>query len=128
MDGCGQLREYAFTCVGRRRCDWNPVVPAIGRATVDLQCPIEQLAMAAPSATERDFIGCGRAANYQLLCIDDGCTWVSLPAPAPPAVVVAAPPTMTLASPTLEITADATLDGAVIPPPPGGASALPPAP
>lgn len=116
VDGCGQLREYAYMCVGRRRCDWQPVVPAVGRATVDMQCAIEQLAMAAPTATQRDFLGCGRAASYQLICTAGGCTWVSMPPPA----VATAPVAPTTATLSLSV-GDPTLETAVIPPPPGSA-------
>jgi hypothetical protein len=112
VDGCGQLREYAYVCVGRRRCDWQPVVPAVGRATVDLQCPIEQLAMAAPIATQRDFLGCGRAASYQLVCGAAGCTWVSMPPPVAAVPTPAPEPILTLS------VGDPTLDAAIIPPPP----------
>lgn len=116
VSGCGQLREYSYVCSGRR-CGFQPIVPAIMRASADLQCAPEMLTALADGASHLAFYGCTHGAAYRLVCLDRGCTWsrteesVSM---APPA----APPLLDV------VTADSSLDGAVIPPPPGAPSAF----
>jgi len=118
LDGCGTSREYAHVCTGRR-CVFQPIVPAILRASGDLQCAPELLTTAAQSPTHRAYYGCSRGAAYELVCVDRGCTWsrtpevVALAAPQPPPVI----PTYTT---------DPTLTDVAIPPPPGATP--PPAP
>lgn len=116
VSGCGQLREYAYVCSGRR-CAFQPIVPAIMRASADLQCAPEMLTALADGAAHLAFFGCTHGAAYRLVCLDRGCTWsrteesVSMAAPPPP--------------PMLDVvTADPSLEAAVIPPPPGAASAF----
>ena len=117
VDGCGQTREYAYVCAGRR-CSFQPIVPAVLRASADLQCAPEQLQFAAQSATHRAFFGCSRGAAYMLVCAGRGCTWsrtpetVALATPSADAYVVPAPAPF----------ADPSLLDVVIPPPPSTAS------
>ncbi len=122
--GCGQIREYAWTCSGRR-CAFQPMIPAIVRASADLQCAPQQLTGQADAPTHRAYFGCMRGAAYALLCLDRGCTWsrtsetVTMGAPTPPQAIVA---TVTRAAPI----ADPTLESVAIPPPPGAPSAFAP--
>lgn len=116
VTGCGQVREYSYVCSGRR-CGFQPIVPAIMRASADLQCAPEMLTALADGSAHLAFFGCTRGAAYRLVCLDRGCTWsrteesVSMAPPAPP--------------PMLDVvTADPSLEAAVIPPPPGAPSAF----
>jgi hypothetical protein len=118
VDGCGQLREYAYVCPGRR-CAFEPIIPAVVRASQDLQCAPQQLVAAADSATHRAFFGCMRGAAYHLLCLDHGCTWSR----TPEAVTITSPEA---AAPTLAPSpVDPVLADVAIPPPPGAAAPVP---
>lgn len=122
VDGCGQMREYAWVCSGRR-CAFQPIIPAVLRASADLQCAPEQLVTQADSATHRAFFGCMRGAAYHLLCLDHGCTWSRTPESVTVAAPVAAPPPVVaglMTAPPI----DPTLEGVAIPPPPGAPSAF----
>jgi hypothetical protein len=119
VDGCGQLREYAWTCAGRR-CQFQPMIPAIVRASEDLQCAPEQLTVQADTATHRAFFGCMRGAAYSLLCVDHGCTWSRTMETVAMASVTGTTTPPPLPPPTF----DPVLADAVIPPPPGAPSAF----
>jgi hypothetical protein len=125
VEGCGQMREYAWTCAGRR-CSFTPMVPAMLRASEDLQCAPQQLTAQADTPTHRAFFGCMRGAAYSLLCVDHGCVWSRTQETVAMASPVAAPTSVAVA-PLPPPIADPTLEGAVIPPPPGAPSAFSPA-
>ena len=89
--GCGRIREYSLVCTTRSRCGWQPIVAAAVLAQTELNCPLEAMSVAAPSATMREVSGCGRANRYELLCDTSlPCRWtrtataVLTDAPAPP--------------------------------------------
>ena len=115
VDGCGQTREYAYVCAGRR-CSFQPIVPAVLRASADLQCAPEQLQFAAQSATHRAFFGCARGAAYMLVCAGRGCTWSR----TPEAVALATPSEDYVPAPAP--IGDPSLLDVIIPPPPSAAS------
>lgn len=126
VDGCGQMREYAWVCPGRR-CAFQPIVPAVVRASEDLQCAPGMLAGTADAPTHRAFFGCTRGAAYTLMCLDHGCTWTrtqeavtiaGAAAPVAPTVSVAVAPSV----------GDPVLAEIAVPPPPGAPSPFAPAP
>jgi hypothetical protein len=100
VTGCGMVREWAIMGRGRGRyqgAQWRPVVPIGQRASAEMACPPEGLAIAAPLPTERTASGCGRAATYAILCGDLDCAWVMTShtgawagAPEPSVVIVPA--------------------------------------
>ena len=141
VDGCGHLLEYELLCAGRH-CTWHRIEPAAVRAARDFACPLTGLAAAVPSATRRDFSGCGRAASYTLACGATHCEWQSYGASgAPAAGGYAASATVSTggygaapgavpppaSGPPAGTVGDASLADIVIPPPPG-AYAEPPQP
>jgi len=89
--GCGRSAEYVHLCQGRR-CQWNGFASAISRAEVALGCFREQITMAAAASTSiRQFAGCGRAVELELICTT-GCTWtVRTPSTPADAIVLPAP-------------------------------------
>ena len=126
VDGCGNLIEYELLCAGRH-CSWHRIEPAALRAARDFACPLAGLAAAVPSATRRDFSGCGRAASYSLTSGANHCEWVSLTAYGPgPGDAAAggygAPPTTAVPAAAV---GDDSLADVVIPPPPGAAAVAP---
>lgn len=134
VDGCGQMREYAYVCPGRR-CAFEPIVPAVMRASADLQCAPDQLSVAADRPTHRAFYGCSRGAAYALFCLDHGCTWSRTGEAVAPAGAPASTPFATLSTaptaapaPTPPPAGDPTLADVAIPPPPGAPSAFAPTP
>lgn len=64
LRGCERIREYSLVCRRGRRCNWQPMTPAALLATRDLACPLEAMSVAAPSASTRDLVGCGRMGRY----------------------------------------------------------------
>ncbi len=92
LRGCERIREYALVCRRGRRCTWQPMTPAAMLAMRDLACPLEAMSVAAPSASTRDLIGCGRMGRYAIACVEDAvCRW-NLLAPVGPDVAVVPPP------------------------------------
>jgi hypothetical protein len=117
VDGCGQMREYAWACP-TRRCSFVPMTPAVLRASEDLQCAPTSLAGAAQTSTHRAFFGCGRGAAYELECVEHGCVWARTPEQV---ALAGAPtsPTGPMGPASAAPVGDPSLADAVIPPPPG---------
>ena len=102
VSGCGQVREFAIMARGRRRAGWRPLDSVAQRAVTEMACPPHMLSMTASQPLERELVGCGRRATYQVVCGDLDCGWVmsahsgawSEPAPAvaPGTVIVVADP------------------------------------
>lgn len=89
LRGCERIREYSLVCRRGRRCNWQPMTPAALLATRDLGCPLEAMSVAAPSASTRDLVGCGRTGRYAIACMDDTvCRWNLLAPVAPEAAAV----------------------------------------
>ncbi|MDQ3036927.1 MAG: hypothetical protein M3Y87_31325 [Myxococcota bacterium] len=77
--GCNQVREYAIMSRGRGRyrgARWRPVVPLARRASNELACGVQTLAITATSPVERGVSGCGRSATYAIVCDRVDCAWV----------------------------------------------------
>lgn len=130
LRGCGRIREYSLVCRRGRRCNWQPMTPAAMLATQDLGCPLESMSVAAPSASTRDLLGCGRTGRYAIACVEDAvCRWnllgpVALDATvAPPAAYgggYAPPEGGSIASVEVQgpTTASITVSVGEVPPPP----------
>lgn len=129
--GCGRIREYSLVCGRRRRCDWQPMVPAAMLATRDLACPLEAMSVASPTPTARDLIGCGRMTRYTLVCDGEApCRWTLATAVAPDAAAVP-PPSYggTYEAPPASAQPVTPSTAGEVPPPPGAsASEVPPPP
>jgi hypothetical protein len=90
LRGCERIREYSLVCRRGRRCSWQSMTPAALLATRDLACPLEAMSVAAPSASTRDLVGCGRFGRYAIACTGDAvCRWNLL---GPVAAELAPPP------------------------------------
>jgi hypothetical protein len=140
--GCGRIREYSLVCGRRRRCDWQPMVPAAMLATRDLGCPLEAMSVASPSPTTRDLMGCGRMTRYTLSCDEESpCRWSLATAVAPDSAAVPPPsyggtyappagaPADGAGAPTASSQPVTPSAAGEIPPPPGSAaSEVPPPP
>jgi hypothetical protein len=120
LDGCGDSREYAHVCTGRR-CVFQPITPAILRAAADLSCAPQQLHVGAQSPTHRAYYGCSRGAAYALVCVDHGCTWARTAEVVSIAAASAAPTPAAPAALPIYSPADSTLSDVPIPPAPGAA-------
>ncbi|MFO0712510.1 MAG: hypothetical protein U0353_21850 [Sandaracinus sp.] len=129
LRGCDRIREYALVCRRGRRCNWQPMTPAALLATRDLGCPLEAMSVAAPSASTRDLVGCGRMGRYALSCVEDTvCRWNLLgpvssdAAGAPPAAYgtgYAAPGSAPGPVPPPSSVPPSSSGQAEVPPPPG---------
>ncbi|MDQ3033418.1 MAG: hypothetical protein M3Y87_13450 [Myxococcota bacterium] len=73
--GCGNVREFEIVQQGRV-AQWRPITPANVRASNELACPVDRLAVSAPTDAQRDVSGCGRSASYQMSCSAVQCEWV----------------------------------------------------
>lgn len=73
--GCGESREFEIVQAGRM-AEWRPITPANVRASNELACPVDRLAVSAPTEGQRDVSGCGRSASYQMACNQVQCEWV----------------------------------------------------
>jgi hypothetical protein len=132
LRGCERIREYSLVCRRGRRCNWQPMTPAALLATRDLACPLEAMSVAAPSASTRDLVGCGRMGRYAIACLDDAvCRW-NLLAPVGPDVAAVPPASYGATYGPAPAPPSAPSQGPVtgpVPPPPGsGASEVPPPP
>jgi hypothetical protein len=131
LRGCERIREYSLVCRRGRRCNWQPMMPAALLATRDLACPLEAMSVAAPSASTRDLVGCGRMGRYAIACLEDTvCRW-NLLAPVGPDVAAVPPAsygaTYAPAPPSVgSPPSQGTVTGEV--PPPPSASEVPPPP
>jgi len=122
LRGCERIREYSLVCRRGRRCNWQPMTPAALLAMRDLSCPLEAMSVAAPSASTRDLIGCGRLGRYAIACVEDSvCRW-NLLGPVGPDVAVVPPPaygTTYGPAPSGGPAAPSATSTGEVPPPPG---------
>ena len=122
LRGCERIREYSLVCRRGRRCNWQPMTPAALLAMRDLSCPLEAMSVAAPSASTRDLIGCGRMGRYAIACVEDSvCRW-NLLGPVGPDVAVVPPPaygTTYAPAPSVTPAAPSAASSGEVPPPPG---------
>lgn len=134
-DGCSRVAEYGLFCLGTRDCTWRAFESVSAHAARDMTCHEAALAITAIGPTQRSVYGCGRTAQYDLVCAPQHCVWTAttMSTPAAPVEVVAISASTDVVIPPPPGSTDGAVvppppgstDGAVIPPPPGPTDAAP---
>lgn len=72
---CNAPREYTIEC-GRRNCQWRPVPTLADAAAPLLSCQPQMVQQQVLNPTQRNAVGCGRAAPFVLSCQSPSlCGW-----------------------------------------------------
>jgi hypothetical protein len=124
-DGCNRVAEYGLFCLGSRDCTWRAFESVAAHASRDMTCHEAALAITATGPTQRNVYGCGRTAQYDLVCAPQHCVWTAsgMSAPVAPVEVVSISGSADVVIPPPPgASGEGTAGDAVIPPPPGAAT------